>query len=100
MPAPSESGSSADPASRAQQDWLAGSSVWQGPELEISGIKSSASTTVMTYHRGDGESIWLGARHRIGLTLDELPSALVQVEHGPNRQGPVASGTLAFFPPA
>ena len=98
MPAPSESGSSADPASGAQQDWLVGNSVWHGPRLEISGIKSSGSITVMTYHRGDGESIWLGARHRIGLTLDELPSALVQVEQGPNRQSPVAPGTLAFFP--
>ena len=98
MPAPSESSSTADPASGAKQDWLAGSSVWQGPDLEISGIKSWGSITVMTYHRGDGESIWLGARHRIGLTLDELPSALVQVEQGPNRQSPVAPGTLAFFP--
>src|SRR5215469_13346500 len=98
MPAPSESGSTADPASGAKHDWLVGSSFWQGPPLEISGIKSWGSITVMTYHRGDGESIWLGARHRIGLTLGELPSALVQVEQGPNRQSPVASGTLAFFP--
>ena len=98
MLAPSESGSTADPASGVQQDWLVGNSVWHGPRLEISGIKSSGSITVMTYHRADGESIWLGARHRIGLTLDQLPSALVQVEQGPNRQGPVASGTLAFFP--
>ena len=98
MPAPSESGSTADPASGAKHDWLVGSSSWQGPPLEISGIKSWGSITVIIYHRGDGESIWLGARHRIGLTLGELPSALVQVEQGPNRQRPVASGALTFFP--
>ena len=91
MPAPSAS------ASDPERPWL-GHSLWQAPPLEISGVKSWGGITVMTYHRGDGESVWRGDRHRIGLVLDPLPSAVVQIGQGRNRQGPVAPGTLAFFP--
>ena len=60
----------------------------------------SPSITVVSYHRGEGESIWRGDRHRIVLILDQYPPALVQVEQGPAWQTPlVAPGTLAFYPP-
>jgi hypothetical protein len=97
MPAPSEAGSIGALALDAERQWL-GHSLWQAPPLEISGVKSWGGITVMTYHRGDGESVWRGDRHRIGLVLDPLPSAVVQIGEGPNRQGPVAPGTLTFFP--
>jgi len=88
---------SSAPASDPERPWL-GHSLWQAPPLEISGVKSWGGITVMTYHRGDGESVWRGDRHRIGLVLDPLPSAVVQIGQGRNRQRPVAPGTLAFFP--
>jgi len=88
----------ADFASGAAQEWL-GNSVWEGPELEISRIKSWPSITAVSYHRGGGESIWQGDRHRIALTPDELPSTLFQVEQGPTRRTPpTAPGTLGFYP--
>ena len=51
-------------------DWL-GDSVWRAPELEISRIKSCAPITVVSYHRGTGESVWQGDRHRLVLQLDQ-----------------------------
>jgi AraC family transcriptional regulator len=99
MPAPSERGSTVVDASGTKRDWL-GNSVWQAPEVEISGIKSWASITAMSYHRNAGESIWRGDRHRIVLLLDQHPPALVQVEQGPTWQTPLtAPGTLVFYPP-
>ena len=62
--APSERGSTADLASGAGQEWL-GNSVWQVPWLEISRIKSWASITAVSYHRGGGEAIWRSDRHRL-----------------------------------
>ena len=79
-------------------EWL-GDSVWRAPELEISRIKSWASITVVSYHRGTGESVWRGDRHRLVLQLDQQPPTLVQVEQGHIWQtAPAAPGTLAFFP--
>ncbi|MGC1294085.1 MAG: AraC family transcriptional regulator, partial [Alloacidobacterium sp.] len=99
MPAQSERGSTADLVPGAVQEWL-GNSVYQAPEVEISGIKSWGSMTAMRYHRGGGEGTWRGDRHRIILIPDQLPSALVQVEQGHTRQMPLAPpGTLAFYPP-
>jgi len=98
MQAPTERGSTTDPASGAGQEWL-GNSVWQTPKLEISRIKSWASITAMSFHRGDGESIWRSDRHRIVLLLDELPPILFQIEHGLTRQEPrAAPGSLWFYP--
>ena len=98
MQAPTEGGSTANLASGAGQEWL-GNSVYQAPEVQISGIKSWASITAVSYHRGGGESIWRGDRHRIVLTPDQLPPMLVQIEQGHPRQMPLATpGTLAFFP--
>jgi AraC family transcriptional regulator len=94
----SERGGSADPASGERQDWL-GNSVWQVPELEISSIKSWAVITAMSYHRGDGETIWRGDSHRLALTLHQMPARLLQIEQGATRQLPAAApGTLAFTP--
>jgi hypothetical protein len=73
MQAPSERGRSADLASGAGQDWL-GDLVWQVPEVEISKINSWPSITAMSYHRGEGESIWRGDRHRIVVALDQHPA--------------------------
>lgn len=50
MPAPSERGSISEPATGAGREWL-GKSVWQGPQLEISRIKSWPSIAAMHYHR-------------------------------------------------
>ena len=81
MQASSERGSIADLASDAGREWL-GSSVWQVPELGISKVKSWPSITVVNYHREAGEAIWRGDRHRVVLTLDQLPPLLVQIEQG------------------
>jgi AraC family transcriptional regulator len=99
MQAEREPGHTADPASGAGQEWL-GNSVFQVPELEISSIKSWASITAVSYHRGDGETIWRGDRHhRLVLARDQLPPQHVQVEQGHTRQIPAfAPGALAFFP--
>jgi AraC family transcriptional regulator len=95
----SESASGALPASGAGQDWL-GNSVWQGPKVELSGIKSWASITAMSYQRDAGETIWRGDRPRLVLSPDQLPPMLVQVEQGHTRQMPlVVPGSLTFFPP-
>jgi AraC family transcriptional regulator len=94
-----EGGSTSDLASGAGQDWL-GNSVFQVPELEISRIKSWASIAAVSYHRGDGETIWRGdGHHRLVLAPDQLPPQHVQVEQGHTRQiSHVAPGSLAFFP--
>jgi hypothetical protein len=58
MQAQSESRSStADLASGTKPEWL-GNSLWQGPKVEFSRIKSWPSITAMSYHRDDGEYIW------------------------------------------
>jgi len=100
MAAHNEAGSTADPASGAGREWL-GHSVFQVPELEISRIRSWASPTVMSYHRGAGESNWQGdRRHRLVRNPDQHPSVLFQVEQGHTWQTPLAApGTLAFFMP-
>src|SRR5277367_6321991 len=98
MQALSERGSTADPASGAGPQWL-GNSVWQTPELEISGVKSWPSITALSYRRGGGESMWRGDRHRIVLAPDQIPPRLLQVERGPTRQLPAAApGSLTFCP--
>jgi AraC family transcriptional regulator len=99
MQARSETGNAADPVSGAGQDWL-GNSVFRVPELEISSIKSWASITAVSYHRGDGETIWRGdGHHRLVLNPDLLPPQHIQVEQGRTRQIPaLAPGTFAFFP--
>jgi AraC family transcriptional regulator len=99
MAAHNEGGSTADPALGAGQDWL-GNSVFRVPELEISSIKSWASITAVSYHRGDGETIWRGdGHHRLVLARDQLPPQHIQVEQGPTRQIPaIGPGDLAFFP--
>jgi AraC family transcriptional regulator len=94
----SERRSTANLACDAGPEWL-GNSVYQAPEVQISGIKSWASITAVSYHRGGGESTWRGDRHRIVLTPDQLPPMLVQIEQEHPRQMPLATpGTLAFFP--
>jgi AraC family transcriptional regulator len=53
----------------------------------------------MGFHRGGGETIWRGDRHRLVLTLEEVPLALLQVEQGPAWQSPLnAPGALGFYP--
>src|SRR5271165_5539421 len=98
MQAASERGSGVpDLASGAGQEGLA--AVWEHPELKNSRIKSWASITAMSFHRGDGESIWRSDRHRIVLLRDELPPILFQIEHGLTRQEPrAAPGSLWFYP--
>src|SRR5271166_5230125 len=91
--------STTDPASGAGQEWV-GNSVWRAPELEISGVKSWGSITAFTYHRGTGESVWRGDRHRLVLSPPRLEPVLLQVEHGRTRQvSPSAPGTLSYHPP-
>jgi AraC family transcriptional regulator len=99
MPASNESGAAGELASGAKPDWL-GASMWQG-KYEISGIKSCAPITAVSYRRGGGETIWRGDdRHRLTLALDGHPPGLVQIEQGATRQQPLAApGTLAFYPP-
>ena len=99
MPAPNEGRSNGELVSCTGQEWL-GKSVWQVPDLEVSSrIKSSGLITAFAYHRGSGENIWRGDRHRIILAPDEAPPVLVQAEQGPSRQTPrTGPGTLAFYP--
>ena len=98
MPVPSESGSTGELAAREGRQWL-GNSIWQAPKTEISRIRTWPSVTAASYHRGGGESIWRGDRHRLVLTLDEVPPSLVQVEHGHTRELPLAPpGALGFSP--
>jgi AraC family transcriptional regulator len=53
----------------------------------------------MSFHRDGGETIWRGDCHRLVLTLDQLPSALLQVEQGRTWQVPIAAaGALGFYP--
>lgn len=99
MQALTERDSTADIASGAPQEWL-GNSVWEHPELEISRINFWPSITAMSFHRGDGESIWRSDRHRIVLLLDQLPPIVFQLEHGLTQQEPrAAPGSLWFYPP-
>src|SRR5271166_2152774 len=99
MEAPSARASPGDLAAGAGQEWL-GNSAWQVPELEISRIESWPSITAASYHRGEGESIWRGDRHRIAVALDQVPPLLMQVEQGSTRQIPLqAPGGLTFTPP-
>jgi AraC family transcriptional regulator len=96
--APDERGSTRELGCGAGQEWL-GNSFYQAPAVQISGIKSWASITAVSYHRGGGETIWRGDRHRIVLTPVKLPPMLVQIEQEHTRQMPLAApGTLAFFP--
>src|SRR5271170_4360422 len=98
MQVPSERGRTAEPASGAGQEWL-GNSVWHAPKVEISRIKSWGSITAMSYRRDGGEATWRSDRHRMVLTLDQLPPALYQVEQGHTRQAPLTGpGTLSFYP--
>ena len=94
----SEEGGSAEPASAAALHCL-GNSLWQAPKLEISGVKTWASITAVSYRRGNGESIWRSDRHRLILTLDPLPSMPLQVEQGQTRQmSAAAAGSATFYP--
>ena len=99
MPAPSESGSIADPASGAKQDWL-GNSVYQAPRLQIQKLKSWPSITAMSYHRDGGEATWRGVRrHRLILAWDPRPPMVLQVEQGSTWETTLAApGTLSFCP--
>jgi AraC family transcriptional regulator len=98
MQALTERDSTAEIASGAGQEWF-GNSFYRAPTVQISGIKSWASITAVSYHRDGGETIWRGDRHRIVLTPDQLPAMLVQIEQEHARQMPLAApGTLAFFP--
>jgi len=80
------------------REWLGKNSVWQISDLEISGIKSWPFMTAVSYHRNGGETIWRGARHRLALTLDPIPSYVFQVEQGRTGQRDVGAGDLGFFP--
>ena len=88
-----------DPAAREGRQWL-GNSIWQAPpETQISTIRTWPSIAAVSYHRGGGESIWRGDRHRLVLALDQVPPSLVQVDHGHTRELPLAPpGALAFSP--
>jgi AraC family transcriptional regulator len=98
MLAASERGGTGGLGSAAGQKWL-GHSVWQAPKTEISRIKIWPSITAVSCYREGGESILRGDRHRIALTLDQVPPALFQVDDGTTRQTPLtAPGTLTFFP--
>jgi len=99
MPEPSQRGSTLEPLSGAGQGWL-GNSVWRSPEVELLSVKAWASITAASYHRGGGESVWRGDRHRLVLALDQVPPSLVQVERGHTREFPLAPpGALGFSPP-
>ena len=98
MLAPSERGSTSELASGIEPGWLR-NSFWQVPKLKISKVKSWPSITAMSFHRDGGETIWRGDRHRLVLTLEEVPLALLQVEQGPAWQSPLsAPGALGFYP--
>ena len=98
MPAPSESGSSADPASGVKQDWL-GNSVYQAPRLQIQRLKSWPCITAMSYHRDGGEATWRGNRHRLILARDPRPPMVLQVEQGSTWETTLAApGTLSYCP--
>ena len=88
-----------DPAAREGRQWL-GNSIWQAPpETQISTIRTWPSIAAVSYHRGGGESIWRGDRHRLVLALDQVPPSLVQVDHGHTRELPLAPpGALGFIP--
>ena len=88
-----------DPAAREGRQWL-GNSIWKAPpETQISTIRTWPSIAAVSYHRGGGESIWRGDRHRLVLALDQVPPSLVQVDHGHTRELPLAPpGALAFSP--
>ena len=82
----------------AEPGWLR-NSFWQVPKLKISKVKSWLPITTMSFHRDGGETIWRGDRHRLVLTLEEVPPALLQVEQGPAWQSPrSAPGALGFYP--
>ena len=99
MPAPSERGSTGELAAREGRQWL-GNSIWQTPKTEVSTLRTWPSITAVGYHRGGGESIWRGDRHRLVLTLDQVPPSLVQVEHGRTLELPLAPPrALGFSPP-
>jgi len=99
MQAPGDRERSPGLAAGAGQNWL-GNSVWRSPEVELLSIKAWASITAASYYRGGGESIWRGDRHRLVLTLDQVPPSLVQVERGHTRELPLAPpGALGFSPP-
>jgi len=98
MPALSERGGTGELAFDAGRERL-GNSLWRVPKVEISSIKSWPGITAMSFHRDGGETIWRGDCHRLVLTLDQLPSALLQVERGPAWQSPLnAPGALGFYP--
>jgi len=98
MPEPSERGSTGELASGIEPGWLR-NSFWQVPKLKISEVRSWPAITAMSFHRGGGETIWRGDRHRLVLTLEEVPLALLQVEHGPAWQSRFnAPGALGFYP--
>jgi AraC family transcriptional regulator len=81
-----------------EPDWLR-NSFWQVPKVNISEVKSWPAITAMSFHRDDGETIWRGDRHRLVLTLEEVPPALLQVEQGPAWQSPIGvPGALGFYP--
>ena len=89
-----------DPAACEGRQWL-GNSIWQAPaETQISTIRIWPSIAAMSYHRGGGESIWRGDRHRLVLALDQVPPSLVQVEHGHTRELPLAPPRALAFSPA
>jgi AraC-like DNA-binding protein len=87
------------PLAREGRQWL-GNPIWQAPpETQISSVRTWPSIAAVSYHRGGGESIWRGDRHRLVLALDQVPPSLVQVEHGHTRELPLAApGALAFSP--
>ena len=98
MQAPSETANTGEVASGEGREWL-GKSLWQAPDVEISNIKFWSSITGMSFHRGGGETVWRGDCHRLVLTLDQLPWALLQVEQGPTWEPLLnAPGALGFYP--
>ena len=88
----------ANSAFSVKPNWL-GNSVYEAPRLQIQKIKSWPSITAMSYHRGCGEAIWRGDRHRLILARDPRPPMLLQVEQGrPWETTLAAPGTLSFCP--
>jgi AraC family transcriptional regulator len=98
MPEPSKRGSPGGLASGRGQEWL-GNSLWRAPKANICWVKSWRAITAVSYHRDGGETIWRGDRPRLVLTLEEVPTALLQVENGPVWQSARnAPGVLGFYP--